>query len=289
MDLRVRRRKAAGAVRVGEEADRILGAGQDDVAGPGQQRDRLIDRIRQTSEDRTARAPRHARGRAIAHDPGVGARGNPAGKSAGPCAAHHLVAHQNDGFLSPSQQLRNGGDSLLRRRGHRRRASGRGRALRLAPSRVCGQDQRSHLARRRTCGGNGRGPVFSHAAGVGRRAHPPRNRPRQPFDVAGERRVILQVIGGVVPYDVDDRRMGLASVMQIGDPVAQTGAGVQESRGRFPRHAGVAVGATGGNAFKQTKNRRHLRHGVQGGHKVHLRCAGIHETGVHARVVECTN
>ena len=86
----------------------------------------------------------------------------------------------------------------------------------------------------------------------------------------------------MVADDVDDGRLRLARVVQVGEPVAETGPEVQQ-RGRGPiGHAPVAVGRAGRDAFEEREHAAHLGHGVERGHEVHLRGAGIHEAGVDA-------
>ena len=85
----------------------------------------------------------------------------------------------------------------------------------------------------------------------------------------------------MIADNVHNRRMGLAPVVQIGDSIAQPRAQMQKRRRRFAGHACITVCATGRDTLKQAQDRVHLRHGIQGGHKVHLRRARIHEAGIY--------
>jgi hypothetical protein len=90
----------------------------------------------------------------------------------------------------------------------------------------------------------------------------------------------------VVADDVDDRRAGLAGVVQVGEAVAQPRPEVQQRGGRAPRHAAVAVGRAGGDALEKREHAAHLGHGIECGDKVHLRSARVHEARVDAAIDE---
>ena len=88
----------------------------------------------------------------------------------------------------------------------------------------------------------------------------------------------------VVADDVDDRRPALARVVEVGEPVAEAGAEVQQRRTGLVGHAGVAVGGTGGDALEQAQDRAHLGDVVDGGDEVHLRRSRVREARRHAGV-----
>src|SRR5262249_40433938 len=126
-------------------------------------------------------------------------------------------------------------------------------------------------------GGDGGGAVGGHAGRALRGAHPVRHGPRDALDVRGERRVVLDVIGGVLTHHVDDARAGLARVMQIGEAVAEARSQVKES-GRGPsRHAPVAVGRARHDPLEEPEDAANALDLVESGHEVHLRRAGIRE------------
>ena len=102
-------------------------------------------------------------------------------------------------------------------------------AVGLVPRGVGGHDQRRDLAGRRCARPRWRRRRRrATARALGRRAHPVRHRPRDALDVRGERRVVLEVIGRVLADDVDDAGAALLRVVQVGEPVAEPGAQVQQ-------------------------------------------------------------
>ncbi len=162
----------------------------------------------------------------------------------------------------------------------RRGCLGCGDLAALAPRDVGGQDQRRDLTGRTVRGGHRVGRVGADLAGLRRPADEPRHVARHRLDVGLELRVVLLVVRRVVADDVDDRRLTLARVVQVGEPVAEARPEVQQ-RGRGPvGHAAVAVGRAGGDAFEQREHAAHLGHRVERGDEVHLRRAGVHEAGV---------
>ena len=58
---------------------------------------------------------------------------------------------------------------------------------------------------------------------------------RRGLDVGLQLGVVLRVVGRVVADDVDDRRLALARVVEVGEAVAQPGAEVQQRRARACR------------------------------------------------------
>ena len=166
----------------------------------------------------------------------------------------------------------------------RARASGGVTALSGArgfgPGRVGGQDQRRDAPGRGARLRDRLRGIARHMVGFGHPVHPVRHRTRQAFDVAGQRRVVLQVIGGVIADDVDDRRAGALGVVQVGQAVGQARAQVQQGRRRLFRHARIAVGGAGHHAFEQAQHAAHLRLAVQRRDEMHFGGAGIGETGV---------
>ena len=101
------------------------------------------------------------------------------------------------------------------------------------------------------------------------------------LNIRSERRVIGQVMGGVLPDDVDNARVRLASVVQVGQAIAQTGAEVQQRGCGALRQAVVAIGGACHHPFKQSQDAADAWHCVQCRHKVHLGRAGIGETHLH--------
>ncbi len=118
-----------------------------------------------------------------------------------------------------------------------------------------------------------------------RGAHPGRDVARDGLDVRLQLCVVLDVVGGVVADDVDHGHPALACVVQVGEPVAEAAAEVQQGRGRLAGHARVAVGGAGSHALEQAEHGAHLRRAVERGDEMHLRGAGIAETdrdaGIH--------
>lgn len=115
----------------------------------------------------------------------------------------------------------------------------------------------------------GAGPVRDGAAGG--------------FGVALERGFVAQVVGGVVAHDVEDAAACLAGVVEVGCGVGEAGGEVEEGGGDPARHPVIAVGGAGRATFEQAKDAAHFRVGVEGGHEVHLRGAGVGKTSVDSR------
>jgi hypothetical protein len=85
----------------------------------------------------------------------------------------------------------------------------------------------------------------------------------------------------MVADHIDDGREGAARIVQVGDPVAVTGAQMQQGAGGLAGHAAVAVGGPGGHAFELAEDRAHGRDAVQRRHELHLAGARVRETGGH--------
>ena len=68
--------------------------------------------------------------------------------------------------------------------------------------------------------------------------------------------------------------------MQIGQTIGQTGAQMEQGRGRFVGHSREAIGHAGYAAFEQTKHATHAIDLIKGGDEMHFRRAGIGETHI---------
>ena len=69
-------------------------------------------------------------------------------------------------------------------------------------------------------GGYGCGTVAGDRAGIWRSADPTGNRPGQTLDIARQWGIVFEVIGGVIPNNIDNWGVGLASIVQIGNSIA---------------------------------------------------------------------
>ena len=182
-------------------------------------------------------------------------------------------------------------DRVVADRAPRRGCLGCGDLAALAPRDVGRQHERRDLTGRTERRGHRVGRVRADLAGLRRPADEPRHVARHRLDVGLELRVVLLVVRRVVADDVDDRRLALARVVQVGEPVAEARPEVQQG-GRGPAgHAAVAVGRAGRDAFEQREHAAHLGHRVERGDEVHLRRARVHEAGVdtarNERADEC--
>ena len=144
--------------------------------------------------------------------------------------------------------------------GGRRRQLHLGRRNRVdfAPGGIRRQDQR------RDTGGVSEARKAASAAGsdIGwplDAADPVRHRRRQAFDVAGQRRVERQMVGGMVADNVDHRAACTPGVVHVGKAIGQARPGMQQRRGRAVGHARIAVGGTRHHAFEQAEHATHLQ------------------------------
>ena len=166
--------------------------------------------------------------------------------------------------------------------GGRTRRRHRGDAAGFVPGRVGGRISVATRPRRGPGLGDRPGAVAGHRGRVARGPHPVRHGSRDALDVGGERRVMGDVIGRVLAHDVDDRRVGLLRVVQVGEPVAEAGAGVQQGGRRLPGHAAIAVRGAGHHALEQAQHAPHAVDAIQRRAEMHLRGAGIGEAGIDA-------
>ena len=91
------------------------------------------------------------------------------------------------------------------------------------------------------------------------------------------------MIGSVVADDIDDRRPCATCVVEIGEPVGQSGPKMQQGSGRLLRHAAVAIRHPGYRAFEKAKHDSHSLDPVERRDEMHFRCAGIAKTDLNAR------
>ena len=92
---------------------------------------------------------------------------------------------------------------------------------------------------------------------------------------------MLEMIGGVIADHVDHRRMGAPCIMEIGEPVGETGSQMQESGGWLVGHSGVAIGGASDHALEEAEHAAHARLAVECRNEMHLGGSGIGEADVH--------
>ena len=274
---------------IGKKRDGRFGADQDQVFHAGQERDDLFCEIRNARDGNAARALLQSRRERIAHEPRARRGGDAAG-----CNETLLFergsANEDGRILAGSaNDFRDAIDGLAadferRRHGHRR-----GGSRCFEPCRIGGEHQRRNLPGRLTCGMNGARRIGSRIAGAGRLVIPARYRPREPFDVRRERRIVLQVIRRVIAHDVDDGRRGTARVVEVRDAVCKAGPEVQERARRLLRHAPVAVGRARYDAFEKPEHRTHALDRIECGNEVHFGGPGISEADFYAALHERTD
>lgn len=90
----------------------------------------------------------------------------------------------------------------------------------------------------------------------------------------------------MVADDVDHRAPCPPGVVQVGEPIAQTGAEMEEGGRRPAGHPCIAVGCTGRHPFEQGEHAVHGLDLVEGGDEVHLRGARVHEADIDSVVDE---
>ncbi len=149
----------------------------------------------------------------------------------------------------------------------------------LLPGEVGRHHEGCHLPRGTVGGGDGVHHVVGQVLGRGGRPVPAGDGAGERGDVRLERRVVAVVVGGMVADHVDDGAPGPAGVVQVGDAVGEARAEVQQRRRRPSGHSRVTVCGPGGDPLEQREHGPHLGHLVEGGHRVHLRGAGIGEAG----------
>ncbi len=173
----------ARLVRIGEERDGIVGLDQHDVLKILQDRQRLLDHVRDAVDREPALAARHARIVGLAHHLAAGLARDLGGQRQ-PVLGERAAGHQQQRRRAAvAQHLRGmvhglrGIIGALAFHRHRRNAVG------LVPGGIGGQDQGCDL-RRRAFGRSDRGgAVGGNGFRIRRGPHPGRHRPRQPFDV----------------------------------------------------------------------------------------------------------
>jgi hypothetical protein len=106
---------------------------------------------------------------------------------------------------------------------------------------------------------------------------------RQALDVRGQRRVVLQVSGGVLADDVDHPGAGALGVVDVGQAIGETGTQVQQRRSRLVAHPVPAIGRPSSHALEQAQHALHS--GIfQRRQEVHFRRARVGEADLDALV-----
>ena len=111
---------------------------------------------------------------------------------------------------------------------------------------------------------------------------PSRRRPRDGLDVRRQRRVVGQQPTSVLAHPHHHRRLGAASVVQVGAGVGEAGSEVNHHTGRPTRHARKSIGGAARDPLEQHRHGAHRRSLVDGADQRHLAGAGVGKANVDA-------
>ena len=278
----------ARLVGVGEERRRWLRVDEHQVAGARELGRRELREVREPVEGWEPGAALEAGRERLAEHLGAGLGGDP-GRGPQPALAYRRATEQQRDRLPGPECLGRDRDRFVSHRAPRRHRAGRARRGSFEPRDVRRDHECRHLARRTPCCGHRIRAVVADLLDGVRRAEPAGDVVRERIDVRVERRVVLVVVGRVVADEVDDGYVRASRVVQVRDPVAETGTEVQQGGGGPIRHAGISVGRARDDSLEQSEDRAHLRDGVERGDEVHLRRARVREADVHPRVDERTD
>src|ERR1700722_8005660 len=97
------------------------------------------------------------------------------------------------------------------------------------------------------------------------------------------------MIGRVLAYEVDDRHVRAACIVQIREAVPDAGTKMQESAGRFFGHAGVTIRGSRSDTFEQAEHTANFRNAVKGSDNVDFRSARVREARFNSTRHQGTN
>jgi hypothetical protein len=77
--------------------------------------------------------------------------------------------------------------------------------------------------------------------------------------------------------DVDDWCLRAACIVEISEPISESGSEMEQGACGLSGHAGITIRGAGDHPFKKAENAAHSRHAVKRGDKVHFGCSWIRE------------
>ena len=261
---------------IGKEPGGAGGPAQDQRRGALQQGKVVLDPVGHPLDpDRASPAPEPG-GKERLHQPRPRRLGQTLGQQ--PKVGPQRRAIHQQHRARQAQGLGGGGNLAVQGTAQGGRWRGNGLPHSLSPRHVGGQDQRRDPAvpgprRLHRIGG-----IAGHPARFRTDPRPVRHRPGYPHRVALQRGLEPQVIVGMVTHDVQDARLRLPGVVQVGKGIAETGGQVQQRRRDLALHPEIPIRRAGHAALEQAQDAAHVGVLVQGGDKVHFRGAGIGET-----------
>ncbi len=278
-DVAIRMGGDARPVRMGEEGDRRLFADQNEAADLVELLDLLAGGIGQALHDRRTDAALQAR---IAADRGKPCAG-PVGDGGGldQRFLHQGTVADQDHRLAATKRCGGFLHQFVRNRPPGRCCDGRGDDTALAPGDIGGNDQRRNPALPRLCRRKRLGCILRHRFGRACRGDMRGNGTGDGGDIRGQRRVILQVIGGVLADEIKDRAVGTPRIVQVGAGIHQARAEMQKRCRRLAGHAGITVRRPGHATFEQAEHAAHAGHAVEGRDQMQFGRAGIGKAHFH--------
>ena len=270
-------RERTGTSGIAEKGNGRLGLHEDKVLQTLQHRLRRFREVRDAPGESPVPAARHPAAVAVEKNRQAGAGGR-----FDASATRGRSSEKKCGALTRGDDGGDRAEIRLRRPGARLVRGSRGGLAGLAPRVVGRNDERGDLAGRTTGLAHGFDRGGADVLGLIECADPAGDRVRKRGHVGRERRIVAQVRGGVFAHDVHDRGTRLARVVEIRETVGEARAEVQQRGGRPAGHPGVTVGCARAHGLVQAEHAAHLRHAVEGGDKLHLARARIHEANVDA-------
>ena len=276
---------------IGKERDRRVGADQDQLLYILKHLERLGEGIRDALDRHPACAALNPRVRLLGQEADAGGFRDPPDRLKCRRAQGDAGQHQHR-FAARTDGVGRCADVALRHPVARRwcgdRAQRRGA---FVPCCIGRKDQGGDPPRRRARLGDGLGRIARHLIGTPGGPDPVRHRGGQRLDVAGQRRIVLQVVAGMIAHQIDDRRAGAPGVVQVGQPVGQPRPEVQQGCRRLVGHPRIAIRRAGDHAFEQAEHAAHPRLAVERCDEMHFGGAGVGEAGIDAAgqqgVAEC--
>ena len=288
MDLAAIGHEVALLARVGEERHRRLGVDEDEVTQARELHHRQLGDVGKPFDRRQPGAAFDPGGEHLGEERRAGERGDLRRREQ-PRFAERSTAEQDRRAAAAPQGADDCLDRLCRWSRRDRAWHRPSRLATLAPRHVRGENERRHLAGRPERRGNGLGRISGHGLWTRRGPHPRRDVPGNGLNIGLQLRVVLRVVGRVVADDVDDRHLRPPGVVEVGQPIAETGPEVQQG-GRGPiGHPRITVRRPGGHPLEQRQHAAHLRDRVERSHEMHLRGPGIREARGDAGVDECAD
>jgi hypothetical protein len=94
------------------------------------------------------------------------------------------------------------------------------------------------------------------------------------------------MVGGLIPNDADDWHSRTLGVVEVSQPIGETGSTMQQGCCRFPSYSRITIRRSSHYSLEKPKHTTNARNPVERSNKMHLTCARVSKAGFNTTLYQ---